>query len=219
MAAQSKLFSITSDKSVRTILKSLIDVYFKHKTSISRSLYLFTFLTLILRIRNAVAEQKTAAQKRPTGGPDGSSAAAAAGGKKQRVELNREFFKSLFRLIKIVIPGVRSKEAGLLLGHSVFLVIRTLISLYVAELDGRLVSNLVRGKGRDFLLGIVWWMIVAIPATFTNSMVSCEKQKIKLERECVCVMERELTLGIFVTKKNNSYPTINANWHFNTAHD
>lgn len=175
MAVQSKLFSITSDKSVRTVLKSLVDVYFKHKTSISRSLYLFTFLALILRIRNAVAEQKTAAQKRP--GLDGSSASAsstAAGGKKQRVELNREFFRSLFRLIKIVIPGVRSKEAGLLLGHSIFLVIRTLISLYVAELDGRLVSNLVRGKGRDFLLGIVWWMIVAIPATFTNSMVSTE---------------------------------------------
>ena len=47
-----------------------------------------------------------------------------------------------------------------------------MISLYVAELDGRLVSNLVRGKGKDFMLGLVWWMIVAVPATFTNSMVS-----------------------------------------------
>jgi ATP-binding cassette subfamily D (ALD) long-chain fatty acid import protein len=47
-----------------------------------------------------------------------------------------------------------------------------MISLYVAELDGRLVSSLVRGKGRDFLKGLVWWMTVAIPATFTNSMVS-----------------------------------------------
>jgi len=236
MAVQSKLFSITSDKSVRTILKSLIDVYFKHKTSISRSLYLFTFLTLILRIRNAVAEQKTAAQKRP-GGLDGSSssAGAAAGGKKQRVELNREFFKSLFRLIKIVIPGVRSKEAGLLLGHSVFLVIRTLISLYVAELDGRLVSNLVRGKGRDFLLGIVWWMIVAIPATFTNSMVSvqmdvcaCVFSPFKLEYDFGRETSRQneetktsrvrkgLTLAIDV---KYSYPTINANWHSNTVHD
>ena len=74
--------------------------------------------------------------------------------------------------MKIVVPGWKSKELRLLLGHSVFLVLRTLLSLYVAELDGRLVSNLVRGKGRDFLLGLVWWMIVAVPATFTNSMVS-----------------------------------------------
>jgi ATP-binding cassette subfamily D (ALD) long-chain fatty acid import protein len=79
----------------------------------------------------------------------------------------------LLRLLKIVIPGWRSKELRLLVSHSVFLVLRTLLSLYVAELDGRLVSNLVRGKGKDFLLGLVWWMIVAVPATFTNSMVSC----------------------------------------------
>ena len=62
-------------------------------------------------------------------------------------------------------------EARLLLSHSVFLVLRTLISLYVAELDGKLVSSLVRGKGKAFLGGLVWWMMVAVPATFTNSMV------------------------------------------------
>lgn len=62
------------------------------------------------------------------------------------------------------------------MSHSVFLVLRTLLSLYVAELDGRLVSNLVRGKGKDFLLGLVWWMIVAVPATFTNSMVSSQRR-------------------------------------------
>jgi ATP-binding cassette subfamily D (ALD) long-chain fatty acid import protein len=77
----------------------------------------------------------------------------------------------LLRLLKIVIPGWRSKEFRLLVSHSVFLVLRTLLSLYVAELDGRLVSNLVRGKGKDFLFGLFWWMIVAVPATFTNSMV------------------------------------------------
>jgi ATP-binding cassette subfamily D (ALD) long-chain fatty acid import protein len=70
------------------------------------------------------------------------------------------------------VPGWKSKELRLLISHSVFLVLRTLISLYVAELDGRLVSSLVRGKGRDFLVGLVWWMVVAVPATFTNSMVS-----------------------------------------------
>jgi ATP-binding cassette subfamily D (ALD) long-chain fatty acid import protein len=33
------------------------------------------------------------------------------------------------------------------------------------------VSSLVRGKGKEFLTGLVWWMCVAVPATFTNSMV------------------------------------------------
>jgi ATP-binding cassette subfamily D (ALD) long-chain fatty acid import protein len=38
-------------------------------------------------------------------------------------------------------------------------------------MDGALVSSLVRGKGKDFLIGIIWWMVIAVPATFTNSMV------------------------------------------------
>jgi ATP-binding cassette subfamily D (ALD) long-chain fatty acid import protein len=61
------------------------------------------------------------------------------------------------------------------------LVIRTLLSLYVADLDGKLVSSLVRGKGKDFLIGIVWWMIVAVPATFTNSMLSYHQCRLALQ--------------------------------------
>lgn len=49
---------------------------------------------------------------------------------------------------------------------------RTVLSVYIASLDGRIVSALVRGQIREFILGIVWWMTVAIPATYTNSMVS-----------------------------------------------
>ena len=74
-------------------------------------------------------------------------------------------------MLRIVIPGWRSKELRLLISHSIFLVLRTMLSLYVAELDGKLVSDLVRGRGKKFLTGLVWWMMVAVPATFTNSMV------------------------------------------------
>jgi ATP-binding cassette subfamily D (ALD) long-chain fatty acid import protein len=44
--------------------------------------------------------------------------------------------------------------------------------VYIAALDGRIVSALVRGQVKEFVLGIGWWMMVAIPATYTNSMVS-----------------------------------------------
>ena len=80
-----------------------------------------------------------------------------------------------------MIPGWKSKELRLLISHSFFLVIRTLISLYVAELDGKLVSSLVRGKGKEFFRGIVWWMVVAVPATFTNSMLSYHQCKLALQ--------------------------------------
>lgn len=169
MAMQSKLLLFASDRSLSQLLSHATATYVKHRTKISRAVYLTLFVALINRIRNAISEQKAAAarQRQPdvptTSLPDG---------KRKKVELNREFFQNLLRLLRIVIPGVRSKEMRLLVSHTGFLVIRTLISLYVAELDGKLVSALVRGKGRDFLVGILWWMVVAVPATFTNSMVS-----------------------------------------------
>ncbi|KAI9839544.1 MAG: hypothetical protein M1819_002170 [Sarea resinae] len=181
MAALSKLFPPKhTDRSIKQIISDLTKLYLRHRTRISRAVYLTLFVALINRIRNAISEQKAAtehqaqARKKPsTTGPAGDS--------RKKVELNRDFFRNLLRLLKIVIPGWRSKELRLLVSHSVFLVLRTLLSLYVAELDGRLVSNLVRGKGKEFLLGIVWWMVVAVPATFTNSMLSYHQCKLSLQ--------------------------------------
>ena len=175
MAVQSKIIlsQHVSEKSVKQLISALTDIYLKHRTKISRTVYITLFVALIHRIHNAIQEQKAAslhqAQVRQHPGTGSKEGEATV---RKRVELNREFFKNLLRLLKIVIPGWRSKELRLLLTHSFFLVVRTLISLYVAELDGKLVSSLVRGKGKEFLVGIVWWMIVAVPATFTNSMVS-----------------------------------------------
>jgi ATP-binding cassette, subfamily D (ALD), peroxisomal long-chain fatty acid import protein len=187
MAAQSKL--LPPDRTLRSLLSKLTNTYLKHRTRISRAVYLTLFIALINRIHNAIAEQKAASQRQAElrQRPITSSAEPGAAPKK-RVELNREFLKNLLKLLKIVIPGWKSKELRLLISHSVFLVLRTMLSLYVAELDGRLVSSLVRGKGKDFLLGLVWWMMVAVPSTFTNSMVST------LSRSCpVAVVRRDLT--------------------------
>ncbi|PKY08845.1 peroxisomal long-chain acyl-CoA transporter, ABC superfamily [Aspergillus campestris IBT 28561] len=180
MAAQSKI--LPPERSVRQIFSSLTSSYLRHRTKISRAVYLTLFAALAKRIHNAISEQKAASQqqvelrRRP-----GTSSLDEEGDRpRKKVEVNREFFRNLLRLLKIVIPSWRSKEMRLLVGHSVFLVLRTLLSLYVAELDGRLVSSLVRGKGKDFLLGLVWWMIVAVPATFTNSMLSYHQCKLAL---------------------------------------
>ncbi len=169
MAVHSKLLPSTpiAESSVKRIIGELTTLYLQNRTRISRAIYLTCAIALINRIRNAIHEQKAAAARQAEARKQGTTGES----KKKRVELNREFFKNLLRLLRIVMPGWRSKELRLLLSHSVFLVIRTLISLYVAELDGKLVSSLVRGKGKEFLTGLVWWMIVAVPATFTNSMV------------------------------------------------
>ncbi|CAI6255164.1 unnamed protein product [Periconia digitata] len=169
-----------STASITAIVNNFTKIYLEHRTRISRAVYLTLFVALINRIRNAIAEQKAASARAASRNTSTTSGAGEATGRK-KVELNREFFKNLLRLLKICIPGWRSKEFRLLIGHSVFLVLRTMISLYVAELDGKLVSSLVRGKGRDFLVGLVWWMTVAIPATFTNSMLSYHQCKLSLQ--------------------------------------
>ena len=172
MAAQSKIKLLPPDRTIKSIISELTTLYLKHRTKISRTVYLTLSFALLNRIRSAIAEQKAAAIRQANSRKRGATTLGKGDAtKRQKVELNREFFKNLFRLLRICIPGWRSKELRLLISHSIFLVVRTLISLKVAAMDGALVSSLVRGKGKDFLIGIIWWMVIAVPATFTNSMV------------------------------------------------
>ncbi|CZT10069.1 hypothetical protein WAI453_006391 [Rhynchosporium graminicola] len=195
MAAQSKL--IPPDRTIRSIISKWTDTYLTHRTKISRTVYLTLFFALLNRIRSAISEQKAAAIRQAEKRVRGSIALGKGEApKRQKVELNREFFKNLFRLLRICIPGWKSKEFRLLISHSVFLVIRTLISLKVAAMDGALVSSLVRGRGKDFLIGILWWMVIAVPATFTNSMLSYHQCKLSLQyrtRLTKCIHDKYLS--------------------------
>lgn len=172
MAVLSK-FRLPRDRTIRSIISDLTRLYLSHRTRISRAIWITLFVALANRIRHAISEQKAAsareaaqrAARRGTTAPDSHDAP------KKKVELNRQFFRSLLRLLRIVVPGWRSKEARLLMSHSFFLVLRTLISVRVAEMDGAIVKALVKGNGKEFLTRIVWWMLIAVPATFTNSMV------------------------------------------------
>ncbi|KAI0395647.1 ABC transporter transmembrane region 2-domain-containing protein [Xylariaceae sp. FL0594] len=180
MAVQSK--PVLPDQSIKSAVSRLVQLYVSNRTRISRAVYLTLFLALANRIRHAISEQKAAsareAAKRRSGttSSDGQDASS-----KKKVELNREFFRSLLSLLKIVIPGTGSKEARMLFSHSFFLVIRTLISLKVAEMDGAIVKALVKGNGKEFLKRIVWWMLIAVPATFTNSMLSYHQAELSLK--------------------------------------
>jgi ATP-binding cassette, subfamily D (ALD), peroxisomal long-chain fatty acid import protein len=171
MAAQSKLsHTPVTESLIKRLIRDLADLYLKNRSRISKAVFISLLVTLIHRVHSAIAEQKAAQRSIPKSRTSLSSKTIDAP-KRKKPELDREFFKNIFRLLRIVIPGWKSKEFRLLIRHSLFLVARTLLSLYVADLDGRLVSSLVRGKGREFLWGLCWWMLVAIPATFTNSMV------------------------------------------------
>lgn len=177
MAVQSKVsLGLPSNRTVRNLALQLTQLYLQNRTRISRAVWITLFVALANRIRRAISDQKAASAREAAARESRATVAAPSDEdltkKRKKVELNREFFRSLLRLLKIVIPGWRSKEARLLISHSFFLVVRTLISLKVAAMDGAIVKSLVKGNGREFLMRIVWWMLIAIPATFTNSMVS-----------------------------------------------
>ncbi|KAI9478448.1 MAG: ABC transporter transmembrane region 2-domain-containing protein [Benjaminiella poitrasii] len=89
----------------------------------------------------------------------------------QKVGVNEEFRRQLSSIAKILFPHWHTKEGGLLVLHSIFLILRTYLSVVVARLDGRIVRDLVNGHGKRFLLGLVYWFAIAIPATYTNSMI------------------------------------------------
>ena len=101
-------------------------------------------------------------------------------GKMHTPAVNRIFLEQLFKLLKISIPSVLSKEFGLLIFHTASLVSRTFLSIYVAQLDGRLVKSIVERDPRRFLTLIVSWLMVAVPATFINSLIRYLECKLAL---------------------------------------
>ena len=58
------------------------------------------------------------------------------GGDTSSAAVDKVFFLRLYRLLKIMFPGVWTVEAGLLGAHSITLIARTVLSIHVALLEG-----------------------------------------------------------------------------------
>ncbi|KAJ8301799.1 hypothetical protein KUTeg_020786 [Tegillarca granosa] len=90
------------------------------------------------------------------------------------------FYEQLKKLLKILIPGVISKEFGILVLHTLTLVARTFLSIYVATLDGKIVKTIVNRDVKSFLLRLTQWLLIAVPATFINSLIRFLECKLAL---------------------------------------
>ncbi|KAJ4489624.1 adrenoleukodystrophy protein [Lentinula edodes] len=120
-----------------------------------------------------------------------------------KVAVDALFYQRLRHILRIVIPGIRSKEALMLIMHSSLLIARTAISLYVAALDGKIVASLVRAKPLEFAFNIIRWLLVAIPATWTNSWLSYIQSKLAIAYRTRLT---DLVMREYLGGKNESGP-------------
>lgn len=94
--------------------------------------------------------------------------------------LNLEFVMQLRKLVEIMIPTWLCKETGLLGVHTLCLISRTFLSIYVASMEGAIVKYIVRKDVRNFAWMLIKWFGIAIPATFINSMIRYLENKLAL---------------------------------------
>ncbi|KAJ5920265.1 hypothetical protein N7516_011123 [Penicillium verrucosum] len=120
--------------------------------------------------------------------------------------LNLAFLHQFLSLGSIMVPRWGSKETGLLMSHGLFLLVRTYLSLLIARLDGEIVRDLVAGKGKAFLWGILKWCGIGTLASYTNAMIKFLQSKVSI------AFRTRLTRYIhdlYLTDNNNYYKLMN----------
>lgn len=106
--------------------------------------------------------------------------------------LNKQFFKELTYLFKIMFPKLVSKQTSLLFLHTLTLICRTFLSIYVAKLEGLLVRNIVQKDFRMFSKKLIEWLLIALPATTCNSLIRYLESKLDLEIKTQLVKKSHL---------------------------
>jgi len=99
---------------------------------------------------------------------------------KNTPNLNGQFLKEFSYLLKIMFPKFFSRQIGLLTMHSMVLVFRTFLSIYVAKLEGALTKNIVKKDSYEFGKYLVYWLLIALPATTSNSLIKYLESKLDL---------------------------------------
>ena len=99
---------------------------------------------------------------------------------KNTPNLNAQFLKEFSYLLKIMFPKFFSLQLGLLSMHSIVLVFRTFLSIYVAQLEGLLAKNIVKKDSYEFGKYLVYWILIALPATTSNSLIKYLESKLDL---------------------------------------
>lgn len=93
----------------------------------------------------------------------------AKSNKKGQGLFDAEFFKRVKKLLSVVIPSYSCKEAKYVAILSLLLILRTQMSIWLADVNGKIVKAIVDRNVNKFAYRIFNLMLFAIPSSAVNS--------------------------------------------------
>jgi len=89
--------------------------------------------------------------------------------KRKMIRVDKQFFERLLRILKIIIPSAQSKEFMYFIILTVLLLLRTYLTVEIAEILGTNAQFLVSRQYTKLLEGVMRFAAVSIPASAVNS--------------------------------------------------
>jgi ABC-type uncharacterized transport system fused permease/ATPase subunit len=101
--------------------------------------------------------------------------------KKGLGNIDSVFMTRLLNLLKIVIPSWNSSILFDFLCLNLMLVIRSLLSIRISEVNGMTVKAIINVNWSNFLKKLLQLGLISVPAAFTNSLIEYLNKKIALK--------------------------------------
>ncbi|MEW5301617.1 MAG: hypothetical protein WDW36_004466 [Sanguina aurantia] len=99
---------------------------------------------------------------------------------KQKIAVDKLFFQRLVKILSICVPSVFSREAMLIMIQGVLLVSRTLLTDWIARVEGYSGSTLVSQNFGEFRTSLIYFAGLGVPAAIVNSGLKYMQKKIEL---------------------------------------
>ena len=100
---------------------------------------------------------------------------------KKQGEVNGVFIARLMKLLKIVIPSWKESVVFDLFTMTCFLVVRTMLSIYISSVNGDIVRSMVNYEFDGFIKNLSKLLGLALPASFINSLLEYMNKIIALK--------------------------------------
>jgi ATP-binding cassette subfamily D (ALD) protein 3 len=96
---------------------------------------------------------------------------SASSAKKEKIAVDAVFFKRLWRLLKIIVPGVMTPEMGFMMLVSLSLVSRTMADLWIIATSTSIERAIIGRKRGDFIYHLFQFFLGMVPVALVNSLL------------------------------------------------